>query len=199
MQTVFFITHPDVRIDPGMSVPEWPLNERGQARMRTLAARPWLQGVRSIFASGERKARDAAQLLADGLGLYGYKIIDSLGENDRSATGYLPKPEFEATADAFFAEPQASVRGWEPAAHAQTRIIQAVEQAVSRTSETGDIAIVGHGGTGTLLYCHLAEVPISRQHEQPPTNGGNWFAFDRTSRKLLHAGWRSIDAPTLEG
>ena len=199
MHTVFFITHPDVRIDPSVPVPEWPLNERGQARMSVLATRRWVQGVRSIFASGERKARDAAQLLADGLGLDGYKIIDGLAENDRSATGYLSKQEFEAMADEFFAQPQTSVRGWEPAAHAQTRIIQAIEQAVLGASEKGDIAIVGHGGTGTLLYCHLADVPISRQHEQPPTNGGNWFAFDRTSRKLLHAGWRSIDALTLEG
>jgi broad specificity phosphatase PhoE len=193
MATVFFITHPDVQIDPSVPVPEWPLNERGRARMRALAARSWVQKVGSIFASGERKAREAAQLLAEGLGLPGYKIIGTLAENDRSATGYLPKPEFEATADAFFAEPQTGVRGWEPAADAQTRIIEAVGQVVSQASKNGDIAIIGHGGTGTLLYCHLAAVPISRQYEQPPTNGGNWFAFDPTSGKLLHAGWRSID------
>ena len=198
MPTVFFITHPDVRIDPSVPVPEWPLNERAKARMRALAARCWVQGVRSIFASGERKARDAAQILADGLGLDGYRIIDSLAENDRSATGYLPKQEFEATADAFFAQPQTSVRGWETAAQAQTRIIRAVD-LVLRSCEEGHVAIVGHGGTGTLLYCRLADVPISRQHEQPPTNGGNWFAFDRTSRKLLRPGWWSIDALTLEG
>ena len=199
MRTVFFITHPDVRIDPSVPVPEWPRNKRGRARMRAMAARPLIQGVRSIFASGERKARDAAELLAEGLGLGGYTIMNSLGENDRSATSYLPKQEFEATADAFFAEPQTSVRGWEPAADAQTRIIQAIELAVLQTFKQGDVVIVGHGGTGALLYCHLAGVPISRQHEQPPTNGGNWFAFDRTSRALLHAGWRSIDAPALEG
>jgi broad specificity phosphatase PhoE len=198
MHTVFFITHPDVQIDPSVPVPEWPLNERGRARMRAMAARPWVQGVRSIFASAERKAIDAGQLLAEGLGLHGYKIIDNLGENDRSATGYLPKQEFEATADAFFAEPQASVRGWEPAACAQKRIIHAVEQAISQTSQKGDVAVIGHGGTGTLLYCHLADVPISRQHEQPPTNGGNWFAFDRASRKLRRAEWQSIDASASE-
>jgi broad specificity phosphatase PhoE len=57
-----------------------------------------------------------------------------------------------------------------------------------------DLAILGHGGTGTLLYCHLADLPISRHHDQPATNGGNWFVFDRASRRLLYAGWRSIDA-----
>ena len=31
-------------------------------------------------------------------------------------------------------------------------------------------------------------------YDQPATNGGNWFAFDRASRKLLRDGWQSIDA-----
>jgi broad specificity phosphatase PhoE len=198
MAVVLFITHPDVAIDPSVPVPDWPLNARGRARMQAMAASPWARGVRHIFSSSERKAREAAQLLADGLGLPGYSVIDGLGENDRSATGYLVKQEFEATVDAFFAQPQTSVRGWEPAADAQERIVRAVEQIISQASDDGDVAIIGHGGTGTLLYCHLAGLSISRRHEQPATNGGNWFAFDGVSRKLLRMGWRSIDAPTPE-
>jgi broad specificity phosphatase PhoE len=166
--------------------------------MQAMAASPWASGVRHIFCSTERKARDAAQLLAEGLGLHGHSVVDGLGENDRSATGYLPQPEFEATVDAFFAQPQTSVRGWEPAADAQARIVHAVEQVISQASDDGDVAIIGHGGTGTLLYCHLAGLPISRRHEQPTTKGGNWFAFDRLRRKLLHMGWRSINMPTPE-
>ena len=195
--TVFFITHPDVVIDPDMPVPDWRLNERGRARMWAMIAYPWIRGVRLIFASGERKARDAALILADRLGLSGYTIIDDLGENDRSATGYLANQEFEATADAFFAHPQESVRGWEPAIAAQTRIVGAVEKILSQPGN-GDLAIIGHGGTGTLLYCHLAGLPIDRRYDQPATNGGNWFAFDCTSRQLLDHGWRSIDASAGE-
>ena len=194
MPAVFFVTHPDVAIDPSVPVPDWPLNERGRARMRAMTAHPWAKGVCHIFASGERKARDGAQMLADGLGLSRYSVVDGLAENDRSATGYLPKQEFEATVDAFFAHPQTSVRGWEPAVDAQARIIRAVEQIMSQAFGNGDLGIVGHGGTGTLLYCHLAGLPIDRCYDQPATNGGNWFAFDRASRKLLHTGWRSIDA-----
>ena len=70
----------------------------------------------------------------------------------------------------------------------------AVDRIVSQASADGDVAIVGHGGTGTLLYCHLAGLPIDRRYDQPATNGGNWFAFDRASRKLLRDGWQSIDA-----
>jgi broad specificity phosphatase PhoE len=194
MAAVFFITHPDVAIDRWVPVPDWPLNERGRRRMRAMVSRPWIRGVRSIFSSGERKACDGAQILSEGLGLSGYSIVADLRENDRSATGFLEATEFEATVDAFFAWPQTSVRGWEPAADAQARIVRAVKRVVSQAPDNGDVAIVGHGGTGALLYCHLAMVPISRRHEQPPTNGGNWFGFDLASRKLVHSGWQSIDA-----
>jgi broad specificity phosphatase PhoE len=198
LPTVFFITHPDVMIDPAVPVPDWQLNLRGRSRMQALATRSWISNVRSIFASSERKARDAAQILADGLGLAGYHVVDELGENDRSATGFLDKAEFETTADAFFASPQASVRGWEPAVAAQTRIVHAVEQLLAENSDS-DIAIIGHGGTGTLLYCHLAGLPISRHFDQPASNGGNWFAFGQVSRKLLRAGWQSIDIADDDG
>jgi broad specificity phosphatase PhoE len=195
---VFFITHPDVAIDPSVPVPDWPLNERGRSRMYAMTSCPWARGVHRIFASGERKARDAAQILADGLGLGGYSVIANLGENDRSATGFLAIDDFEATVDAFFAQPLQSVRGWEPAADAQSRIVRAVELAVSQTPDRGDIAIVGHGGTGTLLYCHLAGVAIDRRYDQPATNGGNWFTFDWASRKLLCDGWQSIGVVTAK-
>jgi broad specificity phosphatase PhoE len=198
MPSVFFITHPDVVIKPSIPIPDWPLNERGRARMHAMVAAPWVKEVRSIFASSERKAREGAQILADGLGLSGYTVVGDLCENDRSATGYLPKREFEAMVDAFFAQPKTSVRGWEPAADAQARIVCAVERIVSQSFGNGDIAIVGHGGTGTLLFCRLAGRPIDRRYDQPATNGGNWFAFDRASRRLLHDGWRSIDA-TAQG
>jgi broad specificity phosphatase PhoE len=32
MQTVLFMTHPDVLIDPTVKVPDWPLNARGRER-----------------------------------------------------------------------------------------------------------------------------------------------------------------------
>ena len=85
----------------------------------------------------QRKARDGAQILADGLGIGRYGVVDDLGENDRSATGYLPGREFEATVDAFFAQPQTSVRGWESAVDAQARIIRAIDRIVSQVA--GDV------------------------------------------------------------
>jgi broad specificity phosphatase PhoE len=194
MSIIHFITHPEVVIDPAIPVPDWPLSSLGRERMqRTVLEQPWLRDVRALFSSTERKARDAATIIAEHLCLQP-AVIEGLGENDRSATGYLPRREFEAMADAFFARPQHSVRGWERAADAQRRIVAAVEQAIALAPAEGDIAIVSHGGVGALLLCHLKRVPIARTEDQPVDGGGCVYSFDAASRRLLH-GWRRIEDP----
>ena len=192
MTIVHFITHPEVSIDAAVPVPEWPLSPVGSRRMQVATKRPWLAGVRSVFCSAERKAMDAAGIVANSRGLRPI-VVAALGENDRSATGYLPKCEFEAMADAFFARPDDSIRGWEPAKDAQRRIIDAVERVIAMSAADGDVAIVSHGGVGTLLLCHLKGVPISRSEDQPGEGGGNFFSFDTAGRHLLSE-WRRIDA-----
>ena len=191
MPTVTFITHPDVVIDPTLPVPDWPLSSLGRARMVRALALPWVAWIGTIWCSTERKARDGADILAAHLGLPVAERAD-LGENDRSATGYLPRAEFEAVADRFFACPEQSVRGWERAADAQRRIVAAVDYVCAASVGLGNIAIVSHGGVGTLLLCHLRGVRISREHDQPPNNGGNFFAFDAATHRL-HRGWQPID------
>jgi broad specificity phosphatase PhoE len=192
-RTVYFVTHPDVLIDPAVPVPEWPLSPRGRERMVRALALPWVGGVRAVWCSTERKARDGAGILAEHLGLPVAELV-GLGENNRSATGYLPKAEFEAVADLFFAHPDESVRGWERAVDAQRRIVGAIEEMLTASASCGgDVALVAHGGVGTLLLCHLRGNPIARQHDQPSNNGGNYFAFDAATRRVHH-GWRAIDA-----
>ncbi len=187
MGSVFFITHPEVVIDPAVPVPRWHLSDRGIARMRTLGRSPALGGVASIWASGETKAIEAAGILAGAL-ILPVAIEPDLHENDRSATGYLPPPKFERVADAFFARPNESVRGWERAVDAQSRIVAAVERVLA-AAPPGDVAIVAHGGVGALLLCRLLDVPIAREHDQP--GQGSFFSFERASRRVLE-GWAPI-------
>ena len=191
-QVVYFVTHPDVLIDPAEPVPDWPLTPRRRQRMTHALALPWVGGIRAVWCSKERKAREAAEILAGHLSLSVAELAE-LGENDRSATGYLPSAAFEATADLFFAKPDQSVRGWERAADAQHRIVAAVDHVLAASADcSGDVAIISHGGVGTLLLCHLRGETISRKHDQPPGSGGNYFAFAAHARQLHH-GWRSID------
>ena len=192
MALVHFVTHPEVAIDPAIPVPDWRLSPAGLQRMRLGARRAWVAAVTSIFSSAERKATDAAGLLAEALGLP-FAILNGLGENDRSSTGYLPRSEFESVADAFFANPLASVRGWERALDAQHRIVDAVDRALLLGPAAGDVAIVSHGGVGALLLCHLAGSPISRAADQPGDGGGHFYSFARASRQLV-SGWQRIEA-----
>lgn len=191
MAIVHFITHPEVVIDPAVPVPDWPLSPLGLQRARAMLTQPWVAAVRTVFSSAERKALDMAEILATHLRT-APNIIIGLGENDRSATGYLPKLEFEAVADEFFARPEESVRGWERAADAQRRIVAAVDHALATAPASGDIAIISHGGVGALLLCHLKGGPISREYDQPGGGGGNRYCFDAATRHLL-GGWRSIE------
>jgi broad specificity phosphatase PhoE len=191
-RTVFFITHPEVEIDPAVPVPLWPLSARGRVRMQAALERPWVRRIRAIHCSAERKAIDAATILGNGLGL-GFSTHENLGENDRSATGYLPKEEFERVAGEFFARPAESVRGWERAVDAQARIVGAVDVVLKAAPASGDVAIVAHGGVGALLACALEGIAISRTQDQPPGGGGFFFAFDLATCLPRH-GWTAIDA-----
>ena len=78
---------------------------------------------------------------------------------------------------------------------AQARIVGAVERVASHPPDD-DLAIVGHGGTGTLLYCHLAGcrsigVMTSRRQTAEtglpltgrPENFFGWLAINRVGGK----------------
>ncbi len=126
------------------------------ARALTLS---WAGSVRAIWCSTEQKARDGAEILAGHLGLP-VAALAELGENDRSATGYLPRTEFETVANLFFAHPEESVRGWERAIDAQRRVVEAVGRVLAVSADGSNIAIISHGGLGTLLLCRLRSEAI---------------------------------------
>ena len=151
---VWFITHPDVVVDPAVPVPEWPLSERGRRRMATMVSQPWIASIGAVWSSTERKARESAAMLAGHCGVVP-GTMHELGENDRSSTGYLPRDTFEALAGDFFAMPDISVRGWERARDAQQRIIAAVTKVLASEEDTSGVAIVSHGGVGALLLAHI--------------------------------------------
>jgi len=197
-QVFYFITHPNVVVSREVPVPRWPLSELGCARMRAGLHQPWVAGLRAVFCSTEQKALDGAQILAAHLALE-VSTLDGLGENDRSATGFLPPAEFEQVADEFFARPLVSVRGWECAADAQARVVGAVEQVARSVGDVGPVAIVSHGAVGTLLYCHLAGLDIARRWDQGSNGGGNYFAFTLQPRRAL-GWWKPFDdcAPPAE-
>jgi broad specificity phosphatase PhoE len=186
-----YVTHPQVLIDPAVPVPDWDLSPQGHARAEAVAEAPWVRRLGRVVTSAERKARETAAPLARAAGVEA-EVWPELHENDRSATGYLPPAEFERTADAFFARPDESVRGWEAAGAAQARVVRAVAAALRGHPPSLPVAIVGHGAVGTLLWLALSGLPISRDADQP-AGGGHLFAFPLPARPPL-MGWTPMDA-----
>ncbi len=178
---MIFVSHPEVVIDPAVPVPRWHLSELGIARMRRFAA--GLARPGAVWASTETKAIEAAGIVAARFGL-GVQVHAGLDENDRSATGYLPPEEFQAAADRFFAHPDLSFRGWERARDAQRRVVAAWSEI---TAMTQDAVLVGHGGTGTLLWCHLTGHTIDRRFDAP-RQGCMW----RWSPDSVSDGWAPL-------
>jgi broad specificity phosphatase PhoE len=193
MTCVRYLTHPQVQVDPQVPVPRWGLSAEGRARAAALAQAGWLAGTTQIVSSGETKALETAAIVAAALGV-AVETREAMHENDRAATGFLPPPEFEAVADAFFAQPAVSVRGWERAVDAQARIVGAAEAVLAREA-AGDVLFVGHGAVGTLLYCHYAGLLIDRAHDQP-AGGGHYFSLAKEGRRVLHPWRRMEDAPS---
>lgn len=190
MALAYFVTHPEVVIDPAVPVPQWGLSGRGQERIQAFCARPILTSVTDVFVSDERKALDCADALKSLRGC-DFRIDLRLGENDRSSTGYVAPPRFWEIVDEFFAHPHTSVLGWETATDAQHRVKTAVSDCIRSRTGDGDIVIFSHGGVGTLLLCDLLSEPISQKRGQPIGGGGCYFAFDADTRSVVH-GWQDI-------
>lgn len=182
-----YVTHPQVMMNAQVPVPLWGLSPLGQQRAKAFAARGVVPTGAMIFSSREAKAMELADILAEAAGAM--VLSDHLmGENDRSATGFLPPELFEATVDRFFAEPETSVDGWERASDAQARIVATVRTALASVPAETPAVFCGHGAVGTLLKCHVAGRPISRiedQRHQADPGGGNCFVFDLAAGQLL--------------
>lgn len=191
MPSLFFITHPEVVIDPAIPVPEWSLSELGRERMNAFAKTALLNQVSAVYASSERKAIDGGEIIAAYRGLT-IKIDPALGENDRSATGYVAPPEFWDIVAEFFARPNESIRGWERAADAQERIVGAVERIAEQEPTSGDIAIVSHGGVGCLLMAHLKGASSALDCKPPHPGGGCFFVMDRATLTPI-SNWRVVE------
>jgi broad specificity phosphatase PhoE len=185
-----YITHPQVKIDPAVPVPEWGLSDIGAARARKAAQSGWAKQLHRIVSSEETKAIETAEILAAASGI-AVETVQAMHENDRSATGFLKPAEFEAAADWFFAHPQESFNGWERAIDAQRRIVDAMDGALAGHDMTQPVAFVGHGGVGTLLKCHLQGSPISRDRDQPG-GGGNLYCFSLADRRMT-CDWTPIE------
>ncbi len=186
---IWYLSHPEVVIDPAVPVPDWGLSDNGRARATALATTGWPQGAVAILTSPEVKARETAAILAAQRGL-AVMVVPGSGEVDRSSTGYVSHDRHKALADALFAYPDLSADGWETARAAQGRVVAALSPFLA--NDAGATPIVGHGGVGTLLWCHIAGLAISRAQDQPG-GGYVWCAGWAEGGPVPVHPWRPLE------
>jgi broad specificity phosphatase PhoE len=186
---VYYISHPEVFIDPAIPVPQWALSQTGLARVEKLLQQPWISTIGAVYSSTERKAVMLGERIAEFVGV-ALRQMAELSEVDRSSTGYLPPGEHEALVAELFARPNESIRGWERAADAQRRTVEAVER-IRAEAPSNSIAIAAHGGVGAFLICHLKGIQITRAEDQRGL--GNYFVIEKSSGELVQ-GWRAMDS-----
>lgn len=191
MKTVYVITHPDVVIDPNVPVPQWPLSAKGRERIAGLMNGTLLKQVTAVYSSDEQKALDGAWTIAQSLGLKVAKV-PTLGEVDRSSTGYLPREKHDQNARLLFEYPHDSIEGWEIAIEAQYRMVTTVYRILEFDKTPGPIVIMTHGAVGSFLYSHLKKRKISLADSPKAPGGGGIFSFEAKSLEVL-TDWQDID------
>ena len=195
MTISYFVTHPEVIIEPLRPVPDWGLSDKGFERIKAFCSRDILNDVTDVFVSDERKALDCAETLKTVCGK-DFVTDRDLRENDRSSTGYIAPPRFWEVVSQFFEYPSQSVLGWERSLDAQSRIRAGTRRCIEGRSGVGDIVFLSHGGVGTLLLCEILGQKISRTLGQPISGGGCFFSFETETFRLLQ-GWEDIVPKSL--
>ncbi|MEZ5905895.1 MAG: hypothetical protein R3C69_12640 [Geminicoccaceae bacterium] len=187
MTVIYYLSHPEVTIDPAVPVPDWALG-RGASEDRAVRVAAWLLACRRIVSSAERKAVETAELIAEASAAE-ITVRPAMHENDRSATGFLVPAEFEQVANAFFAQPaDRCAAGRVPST--PRRGSRPSSRRCSRTT-TGPCPFSSSAmAVGTLLYCRHAGLAIDRRHDQP--EGGSVFALDARSLAPLFT-WRPME------
>lgn len=155
---LIFITHPQVNIDPKIPIDEWSLSDVGFFRSKNFLDNSVLKRINAIYSSEEQKAFMFAEMIADKYDLKNKKV-DCLGEI--RGRKFIPPEDFGLATKKWFDNPSKVVNGWETRNDAQERIVTCVRKIMSNYN-SGKIAVVGHGGTGTLLKCVLRKWCQSR-------------------------------------
>ncbi|HKC75096.1 MAG TPA: histidine phosphatase family protein [Chloroflexota bacterium] len=152
MAKLGLIRHAHVTVDPRVPVDQWRLSEEGIKAAAALLRDPALAEVQLVYTSPEPKAVATAAAIS---GRQPLIQVTDLKELDRTAAGWLStEAEYVAMVAEIFRHPDQSIRGCEPAALAQQRIVRAIDTLVA-AHPGRPLAIISHGIVLALYMCHL--------------------------------------------
>lgn len=180
MSKLYFITHPSVSINKSIPIDQWQLSNKGIWETERLLKLRFWKKIGLIHTSPERKAVQVARIVAKEYDLK-VEINPCLSEVDRSSTGFVEPDLYVELIKEFYMNPLMEVRGWESAERATKRIVECVTNIMDSANK--NVAIIGHGATGTLLACHLLKKAPT--FTEDPQGVGRLMFIDWDKKKIL--------------
>ena len=168
----------------GDEIERWPLSEEGWREAGVLARQDFWREVELIFSSPEPKTQQTAEPAARRWGIP-LVTVDCLHEIRRPQLA----PDYQKIVSRFFAEPETSIAGMEPAAQAAERITRCLEELAAAHPEQ-TLAIVSHGLVLTLFLARLENrwPTVTEWHAIPSTG---LAVVDTTTWRLI-TGWSNV-------
>jgi broad specificity phosphatase PhoE len=130
----------------------WPLSEEGRRQAELLADLSFWRDVALIISSPEEKALATVRPAVARHGLR-LSADERLRELRRPAV-WVSQERYEQIVDEAFAAPQRSVEGWEPAGDVARRVLAITSELLAAPGK-GNVALIGHGLSFSLLLAHL--------------------------------------------
>lgn len=155
MSKLILVKHSLPEIKPDVPANRWRLSDEGRARCALLSDRLALHTPDIVVASVEPKATETGQIVAARLKIP-FETAKDLHEHNRSNVPFFAdKKQFQASVEAFFANPQELVFGAETAAGAYARFSKAVIGAMMRHAGK-NLVIATHGTVLTLFVSRVS-------------------------------------------
>ena len=145
MTKIYLVRHAEAE-PAGNDAALWPLSERGEEQVRTLAAQSFWDEVNAIVSSDEPKAFATVSPIAfeRQIPLHTHSGLREL----RRTPIWLE--DYEARVLDVFQRPELSIEGWERAADAQARILATLDELLLKF-DGQPFAVVSHGIVMALL------------------------------------------------
>lgn len=186
IKTIYFITHPNVQVNPELPPDQWSLSQKGYQRLDQLSQESFWLEVQHIFASYDNRGQETGKYLAQKHNLP-LQQFPGLHEYERRESPFLSLNDLRIAMRMFFKRPKESIFGWERALDAQNRIRNTLHQLIDEYPDLDTIAICSHGVIGSLLRSELMGHPIEESLCQEEI--GAYLMLDWEHQSVVSEEW----------
>ncbi|MFW9963524.1 MAG: histidine phosphatase family protein [Candidatus Sifarchaeia archaeon] len=151
--SLYFLRHAETRVDLSVPAHEWSITDVGKLLTKELAKSQQLSAIDGIIHSSELKARQTAEIFAEGLDVQMYQI-SGFDELKREHEGKLTEEEYRDRVKRTLTNLDESVIGWESGADALKRFEDSVRK-IDIMFHQKNILIVTHGIVLSLYFSKL--------------------------------------------